>query len=119
MDRFQAEEMDKKVILIEPNETTITLLSNWLPWDSLCRCDRSTDSNNLKVAMKISPHAGKLPVTPLFKDGLECDPCNFHPISVLLADKKKHASLMCISTFVKDVVLTWETTGYKDFKTLC
>ena len=106
MDRFQAEEMDKKVILIEPNETTIMLLSNWLPWDSLCKCDRSTDSNNLKVAMKISPHAGKLPVTPLFKDGLECDPCNFHPISVLLADKKKHASLMCISTFVKDVVLT-------------
>ena len=105
MDQFQAERMDKKVILIEPNETTITPLSNWLLWDSVSKCDRSTDSNNLKVAMKSSPHAGKRPVTPLLKNGLECDPCNFCPISVLPADKK-NASLMWISTFAKDVVLT-------------
>ena len=53
----------KKVILIEPDETSITLLRNWLLSDFISQCDRSTDSNNLKVAMKNSPHAGKLPVT--------------------------------------------------------
>ena len=35
--------------------------------------------------MKSSPHTGKLPVTSLFKNGLECDPFNVHPISVLPA----------------------------------
>ena len=75
-----------KRVLIEPDETTITLLSNWPLWDSVSKCNPSTDSNNLKVAMKSSPHAGKLPVTPLFKNGLKCDPCNFCPISVLRAN---------------------------------
>ena len=64
---------------------TITLLRNWLLWDFISQCNHSTDSNKLKVAVKTSPHNGKLPVAPLFKNGLECDPCNFCPISVLLA----------------------------------
>ena len=42
---------------------TITLLRNWLLWDFVSQCDHSTDSNNLKVAVKSSPHAGKLPGT--------------------------------------------------------
>ena len=49
-------------------KTTSKLLRNWLLQDFISKCDRSTDSNNLKVAMKNSLHAGKLPVTPLFKN---------------------------------------------------
>ena len=65
---------------------TITLLRNWLLWDFISQCNHSTDSNKLKVAVKTSPHNGKLPVAPSFKNGLKCDPCNFCPISVLLAN---------------------------------
>ena len=54
--------------LKEQIKTTSTLLKNWLLWDFVSQCNHSTDSNNLKVAMKNSLHAGKLPVTPLFKN---------------------------------------------------
>ena len=60
---FKLKEWIKNVLLIEPDEMIITLLRNWLLWDFVSQCDHSTDSNNLNVAVKSSPHAGKLPGT--------------------------------------------------------
>ena len=93
--RVKLKEWIKNLTFIEPDEKTTTLLRNWLLWDFISQCDRSTDSNNLKVAVESSPHAGKLLVTPLFKNGLECDPCNFCPISVLPTGKKNNTLPRC------------------------
>ena len=50
---FKLKEWTQNVILIKPDEKTITLLSNWLLWDFISQCDHFTDSNNLKVAVKV------------------------------------------------------------------
>lgn len=61
-----------------------------LALDRLLRSSAAAVAPSIARLINLSFSSGKFPsrwkiakVTPLFKNGLECDPCNFRPISVL------------------------------------
>ena len=97
--RVKLKEWIKNLTFIEPDEKTTTLLRNWLLWYFISQCGRSTDSNNLKVALKSSPHTlGNCQSHLYLRMDWSVTLATFALYLSSQPIKKIHASLMCTST---------------------